>query len=154
MKVDLAIPSSRILHLSVMPCDLNDTSLRSPAEPSPPPIKEPPVPPENPDATVREPDPWPDVCSEWEIYRARLRSLECREPALMFSDNVRKQIGIDITGYRGVGYKEFDDLLDGILCAYLAYYYWYWGEAGSWVIGDLKTGYVTLPKCRLKNCAL
>src|SRR6266566_5193281 len=25
---------------------------------------------------------WPELCSEWEIYRARLRSLECREPAL------------------------------------------------------------------------
>ena len=31
--------------------------LRVPAEPSPPPIKEPPTPPENPDAPVREPDP-------------------------------------------------------------------------------------------------
>jgi hypothetical protein len=31
--------------------------LRTPAEPSPPPIKEPPNPPENPDAPVREPDP-------------------------------------------------------------------------------------------------
>jgi hypothetical protein len=57
MEVDLAIPPSRILHLSVMPCDLNDTSLRSPAEPSPPPIKEAPDSPENPEAPVREPDP-------------------------------------------------------------------------------------------------
>jgi hypothetical protein len=31
--------------------------LRTPAEPSPPPIKEPPNPPDNPDAPVREPDP-------------------------------------------------------------------------------------------------
>jgi hypothetical protein len=31
--------------------------LRKPAEPMPPPIKEPPNPPENPDAPVREPDP-------------------------------------------------------------------------------------------------
>jgi hypothetical protein len=31
--------------------------LRTPAEPSPPPIKEPPNPLENPDAPVREPDP-------------------------------------------------------------------------------------------------
>jgi hypothetical protein len=31
--------------------------LRTPAEPMPPPIKEPPNPPENPDAPVREPDP-------------------------------------------------------------------------------------------------
>jgi predicted RNase H-like nuclease len=48
------------------------------------------------------------------------------------------------------GYKQFDDLLDGILCAYLAYYYWYWGEEGSWVVGDLNTGYVTLPRRRLR----
>jgi len=31
--------------------------LRTPPEPSPPPIKEPPNPPESPDAPVREPDP-------------------------------------------------------------------------------------------------
>ena len=31
--------------------------LRTPAEPTPPPIKEPPSPPESPDAPVREPDP-------------------------------------------------------------------------------------------------
>jgi hypothetical protein len=35
----------------------DDFALRSPAEPSFPPIQEPPDPPENPDAPVREPDP-------------------------------------------------------------------------------------------------
>jgi predicted RNase H-like nuclease len=95
---------------------------------------------------------WAEAHSEWEIYRARLRSLECREPALKFSDDVRRQAGIDITEYKGTAYKQFDDLLDGIFCAYLAYYYWYWGEEGCWVVGDLETGYVTLPKCRLRNC--
>ena len=57
MKVDLAIPPSRILHLNGMQLTLNDVALRSPAEPSFPPIKEPPDPPENPHAPVREPDP-------------------------------------------------------------------------------------------------
>jgi hypothetical protein len=32
-------------------------NMRTPADPTPPPIKEPPQPPENPDAPVREPDP-------------------------------------------------------------------------------------------------
>ncbi len=32
-------------------------SARTPAEPMPPPVKEPPEPPENPDAPMREPDP-------------------------------------------------------------------------------------------------
>ena len=98
--------------------------------------------------------PWAKVHGEWEIYRARLRSLERREPPLKFSDDVRKQVGIDITEHSGVAYKRFDDLLDGILCAYLAYYYWYWGEEGCWVVGDMSTGYVTLPRCRLENCEI
>ena len=97
---------------------------------------------------------WAEVHSEWEIYRARLRSLESGESALKFSPEVRKQIGIDITEFKGRRYKQFDDLLDGIFCAYLAYYFWYWGEDGCWVVGDLETGYVTLPRCRLSNCPL
>jgi len=96
----------------------------------------------------------PELCSEWEIYRARLRSLECREPALKFSPEVNKQIGIDVTEFKGGRYKQFDDLLDGIFCAYLAHYVWYWGEDGCWVVGDLETGCVTLPRCRLSNCPL
>ena len=97
---------------------------------------------------------WPELCSEWEIYRARLRSLECREPALKFSAEVRKQIGIDVAEFKGAQYKQFDDLLDGIFCAYLAYYFWHWGDDRSWAIGDLETGCVTLPKCHLPNCPL
>src|SRR5207249_1060530 len=95
---------------------------------------------------------WPELCSEWEIYRARLRSLECREPALKLSPEVRKQIGIDISECKGVRYKHYDDLLDGIFCAYLAHYFWYWGSERSWVIGNLETGCVTLPMCHLPNC--
>jgi predicted RNase H-like nuclease len=75
-------------------------------------------------------------------------------PEVLGQCNVRKQIGIDITDIRGVRYKQFNDLLDGIFCAYLAYYYWYWGGDGCWVVGDISTGYVTLPRCRLKNCEI
>jgi len=45
---------------------------------------------------------WPEVHSEWEIYRARLRSLECREPALRFAPEVHEQISVDITEFEGV----------------------------------------------------
>ena len=81
-------------------------------------------------------------------------SLECREPALKLSPEVRRQIGIDITEFKGAQYKQFDDLLDGIFCAYLAYYFWHWGSDRTWVIGDLETGSVTVPKCHLPNCPL
>jgi hypothetical protein len=52
-----AISPGRIWHLSDMEIKPKAIALRSPADPSPPPIKEPPDPPENPDAPVREPDP-------------------------------------------------------------------------------------------------
>ncbi len=44
-------------HLTLMQFTLTNLILRSPADPSPPPIKEPPDSPENPNAPVREPDP-------------------------------------------------------------------------------------------------
>ena len=49
---------------------------------------------------------WAEVHSEWEIYRARLRSLESGEPALKFSPEVRKQIAIDITEFKGRRYNN------------------------------------------------
>jgi predicted RNase H-like nuclease len=53
-----------------------------------------------------------------------------------------------------VKYKGFDDLLDGMFCAYLAYYFWQPGKEGCRVVGDPATGSVTLPKCTLSDCPL
>jgi len=96
---------------------------------------------------------WAEVHSQWETYRARIRSLEYSIPAIKFAPEVQKQIGIDITEYKGAQYKQFDDLLDGIFCAYLAYYFWHAGEQGCWVLGDLESGCITLPKCPLAASA-
>jgi hypothetical protein len=53
------LPFRALSHLKVMQpvAAFLQFELRSPAEPMPPPIKEPTEPPENPDAPVREPDP-------------------------------------------------------------------------------------------------
>jgi len=97
---------------------------------------------------------WLEVQCEWDVYRARLRSLQLKEPALKFSTEVKQALGVDASEMTGVRYKILDDLLDGIFCAYLAYYFWYWGEERCWVVGDMDTGCVTLPRCRLPNCQL
>jgi len=97
---------------------------------------------------------WAEVHSEWEIYRARLRSLDCREPAAIFSPQVNKQVGIDIAAFAGVAYKQWDDLLDGIFCAYLAWNFWQRGEQGVCVVGDPSTSCVSLPSCDLEDCSL
>jgi len=97
---------------------------------------------------------WTEVQCEWDLYRARLRSLQIKEPVLRFSPDVNKTLSIDASELTGVRYKVLDDLVDGIFCAYLAYYFWYWGEERGWVIGDTESGYVALPQCNLPNCRL
>ncbi len=97
---------------------------------------------------------WVETQGEWEMYRARLLSLRAKEPALKFSREVKKRLNADVEEYTGVRYKAFDDLLDGIFCAYLAYYFWYWRHEHCWVVGNMETGYVTLPGCRLHSCLL
>lgn len=78
-------------------------------------------------------------------------SLQTKEPPLKFSPEVNKALSIDVSELTGVRYKVLDDLVDGIFCAYLAHYFWYWGEERCWVVGDMKDGYVTLPRCSLPN---
>jgi predicted RNase H-like nuclease len=95
---------------------------------------------------------WLEVQCELDFYRARLRSLKTKEPAVKFSTEVNKALSIDVSELTGVRFKLFDDLADGILCAYLAYYFWYWGEDRCWAIGDTQRGYVTLPRCTLPEC--
>jgi predicted RNase H-like nuclease len=97
---------------------------------------------------------WAETQCEWEIYRARLLSLRAKEPSLKFSAEVKNLLNVDCEGLTGVRYKILDDLLDGIFCAYLAYYFWYWGDERRWVVGDVNTGYVALPRCTLPNCEL
>lgn len=41
--------------------------------------------------------------------------------------------------------KAIEDMLDSILCAYVAAYWWYWGTEKNLVLGDLDTGYIVIP---------
>ena len=42
--------------------------------------------------------------------------------------------------------KAIEDKLDSLICAYVAAYWWYWGEAKNLVLGDETTGYIVVPK--------
>ncbi|MEA5598305.1 DUF429 domain-containing protein, partial [Rivularia sp. UHCC 0363] len=41
--------------------------------------------------------------------------------------------------------KSTEDKLDSIICAYVAAYWWYWGEQRNLVLGDVSTGYIVIP---------
>ena len=44
--------------------------------------------------------------------------------------------------------KAIEDMLDSLLCAYVAAHWWYWGEVKNIVLGDLDTGYIIIPQGR------
>lgn len=44
--------------------------------------------------------------------------------------------------------KRKEDQLDSLICAYIGAYWWYWGKARNWVLGDETTGYIVVPAPR------
>ena len=42
--------------------------------------------------------------------------------------------------------KAAEDKLDSLICAYVAAYWWYWGEQRNLVLGDANTGYIVIPE--------
>lgn len=80
--------------------------------------------------------------SELTRLRDLLTSLREREPAMFIPATVaHRRIGT----LRGIAFKRYEDLLDATICAYIAYYAWYWGPGGYEVYGDMSTGYILVP---------
>lgn len=46
----------------------------------------------------------------------------------------------------GAALKATEDKLDSLICAYVAAYWWYWGEERNLVLGDGTTGYIVIPQ--------
>ncbi len=46
----------------------------------------------------------------------------------------------------GAALKATEDKLDSLICAYVAAYWWYWGEQRNLVLGDRTTGYIIIPQ--------
>jgi predicted RNase H-like nuclease len=47
---------------------------------------------------------------------------------------------------KGKALKDVEDRLDSIICAYTAAYWWRWGEARNYVLGDRTSGYIIVPQ--------
>lgn len=48
-------------------------------------------------------------------------------------------------GLRGGRFKDYEDRLDAILCAYVAAHYWTWGTRRCAIVGTLEGGYIVTP---------
>jgi len=52
---------------------------------------------------------------------------------------------VDLEKLAGPQLKAFEDIVDAVLCAYLAAHYWTWGASRNEVIGSMEGGYIVVP---------
>lgn len=77
-----------------------------------------------------------------ELIRTRLT---CIEPPLLLSPALDALCSGDLSGVRGAALKGSEDRLDALVCAYLAYWYWYWGEQRCRLYGSIDGGHIITP---------
>jgi predicted RNase H-like nuclease len=75
-------------------------------------------------------------------YQAKLRSLSSADPAL---HNTEKLLAVDVRQLIKARLKDYEDILDGLMCAYIAHYLWRWGMTRARVFGNIEEGYITTP---------
>ncbi len=70
-------------------------------------------------------------------------------PPLKEDNNLGTFLERDLDDLKGHSLKAYEDALDGLVCAYLSAFYWFWGAERNEIIGDLKTGYIINPTSSL-----
>ncbi|MDD5133260.1 MAG: DUF429 domain-containing protein [Candidatus Nanoarchaeia archaeon] len=78
---------------------------------------------------------------EFKKYQSYLKGLEKAETKLVLP---KKITNLDVTKLRGKKLKNYEDLLDGVFCAYLSYYIWKNPEKCA-ILGNFKKGYILTP---------
>ena len=51
----------------------------------------------------------------------------------------------DLLKLKGEALKRYEDTLDALFCAYLAWHCWRWGAARNEMFGTLENGYIVVP---------
>ena len=83
-----------------------------------------------------------DRIAEYRALQRGLADLATHTPALHTPQTL---LTFDVATVNGQMLKNYEDLLDALMCAYVAYYYWYWGSARNEVFGTLTEGYIVTP---------
>jgi len=80
------------------------------------------------------------------ILRNHLRNLADGSKGLALSPMLEALLEQDLEQMRGGELKKYEDALDAVFCAYLAWYCWRWGEERNEMFGTLEHGYIVVPK--------
>ena len=67
------------------------------------------------------------------------------EPALRSNAALAALLTEGLATRTGRELKTYENSLDAVFCAYVAYYFWYWGWERSEVFGELSSGYILNP---------
>lgn len=87
-----------------------------------------------------------DYPSRWAAmneYSRHLRELTAHDPPLSLPGDWPP---LDATGRIAGALKRLEDGLDALTCAYIVYWYWWFGQTGAEVLGDLTDGYIVIPR--------
>jgi predicted RNase H-like nuclease len=80
------------------------------------------------------------------VLQGHLERLVGWHSGLVSSPCLARLLAEDPGARAGQALKQLEDQLDAVLCAYLAWHVWRWGEARNEVYGDTRTGYIVVPK--------
>lgn len=81
-----------------------------------------------------------------EVLRNHLRQLRTAEPPLLRSGVLSEEFAVDLNRLSGNNLKNYEDRLDALFCAYLAFHFWYWNWERNELFGDMQSGYILNPK--------
>jgi predicted RNase H-like nuclease len=79
------------------------------------------------------------------VLRQHIARLAGGSTGWIFSPLLSRVLRQDVEELRGAGIKHYEDTLDAIFCAYLAWHCWRWGAARNEVFGSLADGCIVVP---------
>ena len=80
------------------------------------------------------------------VVQHTIRALSGEASPLRLTPELDRFLSLDVAGLRGSRRKEYEDSIDAVFCAYLAYFFWRWGFDRSEVFGTREDGYIINPK--------
>jgi predicted RNase H-like nuclease len=75
-----------------------------------------------------------------------LKSLASGSIGLVTTPILDKLLTEDLQKLRGEALKRYEDTLDAVFCAYLAWHCWRWGVERNEMFGTLAQGYIVVPR--------
>lgn len=80
------------------------------------------------------------------VLQRHLGTLAVPSCGLVSNRALEALLARNVGALAGQALKCYEDTLDALFCAYLAWYCWRWGEARNEMFGTLENGYIVVPK--------